>query len=203
MEADLNATESPDRAAPPDAADTGGARPRLGWLLPTIAIGAAISVAAYLLLSERFDPVEVENQRTVADLRKAIVRVGAGVDEAQLFPVKCAACHQAGEGLPGVFAPLEGSDWVFADEPVVRDIVLRSANGEITLLGRAFVRAMPTFQGFGTTGLAALSSHLRATWANKGVSAGDALLAKVDAARAPAGWSSDREDVANLAGRAP
>ena len=55
------------------------------------------------------------DRRTPGALATVSKKGGAAGD--QVFASLCAGCHQAtGQGLPGVFPPLAGSEWVNAQE---------------------------------------------------------------------------------------
>lgn len=72
----------------------------------------------------------------------------AGPDGKKIFNTYCAACHQAtGQGLPGQFPPLAGSDWVNVDSPhrVIR-IVLYGFKGPVTVSGKEFNNNMPPWK---------------------------------------------------------
>ena len=63
----------------------------------------------------------------------------------KVYMAVCFACHQpTGMGLPGMFPPLAGSDWVNAPKPdrLIR-IVLQGISGPITLNGAPFNTPAP------------------------------------------------------------
>ena len=129
-----------------------------------------LSGIAYILLSEPFGRPELGDRRTLADLAAPVAGSGGGAvaNGKQLFTTNCAACHQAtGKGLPGVFPPLDGSEWVLGNERTVANILLHGINGEITVMGNAFKGAMPAFQQLSNAELAAVASYVRSEWSNK------------------------------------
>lgn len=134
-----------------------------------ITLAVVISGAAYIVLSEPFGTAELGDRRTLADLRApAAGAAGAAADGKQVFTANCVACHQAtGKGLPGVFPPLDGSEWVHGDERVLANILLHGVSGELTVLGATFKGAMPSFQQLSDAELAAVGSYIRAEWSNK------------------------------------
>jgi mono/diheme cytochrome c family protein len=138
-------------------------------LVAAITLAMVLFGVAYILLSESFGRADLGDRRTLADLRAAVPgAAGAGADGKQLFTANCVACHQAtGKGLPGVFPPLDGSEWVTGNERAVANILLHGINGEITVAGNAFKGAMPSFQQLGDAELAAVASYVRAEWSNK------------------------------------
>lgn len=60
------------------------------------------------------------------------------------FFSSCFACHgQDGKGVPGVFPPLAGSDFLAADKDRAIRIVLKGLTGPVTVNGTTFNSAMP------------------------------------------------------------
>lgn len=63
----------------------------------------------------------------------------------QVYATICLACHQpTGAGLPGMFPPLAGSDWITAKKPdrLIR-LVLHGVAGPISVNGRPFPTPAP------------------------------------------------------------
>ena len=64
----------------------------------------------------------------------------------RLFTSICAACHQpTGQGLPNVFPPLAGSDFLNADKNRAIKIVINGRQGEVVVNGLKFNNSMPSF----------------------------------------------------------
>jgi len=64
----------------------------------------------------------------------------------RLFSSICAACHQpTGQGLPNMFPPLAGSDFLNADKNRAIRIVIAGWQGEVVVNGRKFNNNMPSF----------------------------------------------------------
>jgi len=62
----------------------------------------------------------------------------------KLFMANCAACQQAtGNGLPGAFPPLAGSDYFAEDSMKVVHAVLNGLSGPITVNGVKYNAQMP------------------------------------------------------------
>lgn len=138
-------------------------------IVAAITLAMVIFGVAYILLSEPFGQTDLGDRRTVADLRApAVGAAGAVADGKQVFTANCVACHQAtGKGLPGVFPPLDGSEWVTGDERTLANILLHGVSGEMTVMGASYKGAMPAFQQLSDAELAAVASHIRAEWSNK------------------------------------
>jgi len=64
----------------------------------------------------------------------------------RLFNSICAACHQpTGRGLPNVFPPLAGSDFLNADKGRAVKLVIHGRQGEVVVNGLKFNNNMPAF----------------------------------------------------------
>ena len=64
----------------------------------------------------------------------------------RLFTSICAACHQpTGQGLPNMFPPLAGSDFLNADKNRAIKIVIYGRQGEVVVNGMKFNNNMPSF----------------------------------------------------------
>jgi mono/diheme cytochrome c family protein len=87
----------------------------------------------------------------------------------QVYGNKCAACHQlTGQGLPGVFPPLNGSAVVTAADPTEHiRTVLRGLSGK-TINGVTYASPMPPFADQLTDEeVAAVLNHERTSWGNR------------------------------------
>jgi mono/diheme cytochrome c family protein len=86
----------------------------------------------------------------------------------------CVTCHQPnGQGVPGVFPPLAGSEWAQGSPDRVVRIVLFGLQGPVHVRGADFGAAvMPAFGATGTFGwsdekIAAVLTYVRQEWGNK------------------------------------
>jgi mono/diheme cytochrome c family protein len=92
---------------------------------------------------------------------------GAAVDGGQIFAAKCVACHQAtGLGMPGVFPPLAGSEWVLGNDKVLVQIPLHGITGSVHVKGAAYSGAMPMFNTLSDAEIAAVLTYVRSQWGN-------------------------------------
>jgi mono/diheme cytochrome c family protein len=89
----------------------------------------------------------------------------------RLFGTSCLVCHQStGQGVPGQFPPLAGSEWVQAETPnrMIR-LVLDGIQGPITVKGQAFNATMPPWRDLLTDEeIAAVLTYVRGNqnWGN-------------------------------------
>lgn len=107
--------------------------------------------------------------RSTAELQGAASAAAlAAADGAAVYAARCAACHQAGgTGLPGVFPPLAGSEWVAGKETTLAALVLHGASGALTVKGSTYNGAMPAFAAqLQDAELAAVLTHVRSQWGN-------------------------------------
>ncbi|MGH8829592.1 MAG: c-type cytochrome [Polaromonas sp.] len=158
--------ESHSRAQEREQAEPSERSQPMPLIVAVIAVAVVLWGVAYILFSESFGRADLGDRRTLADLSGPAV--GAAADGKQVFTANCVACHQAsGKGLPGVFPPLDGSEWVTGDERTVANILLHGVIGEMTVMGNSFKGAMPAFQQLSDAELAAVASYIRAEWSNK------------------------------------
>lgn len=100
----------------------------------------------------------------------------------KVFAANCASCHQGtGQGLPGMFPPLAGSEFTNGAAKTHIDIVLKGKSGPLTVLGKTYNGAMPSFAGqLSDEELAAVITYERTSWGNHG---GPVTAAQVKAER--------------------
>ena len=92
-----------------------------------------------------------------------------GADKgAAVYAQSCAGCHgAAGQGTPGVFPPLAGSEWVNGRDTTVAAIVLNGITGSLTVKGSTYNGAMPTFKAqLSADQIAAVLTYVRSQWGN-------------------------------------
>lgn len=82
---------------------------------------------------------------------------------------QCAACHQGtGEGQPGQFPHLKGSEFVINGEKRIIAILQHGINGSLTVDGKPFNGQMlPLGSGMPDKDLAQVLSYIRNEWGNK------------------------------------
>ena len=79
----------------------------------------------------------------------------------------CVTCHQTtGEGLPGKYPPLNGSEWVMGDDRILARIVLNGLSGPIEVRGQSFNGIMPAWKQLTDHDIAAVLTHIRSQWDN-------------------------------------
>ncbi len=156
----------------------------LPWFLTMFMGAMAMWGAFYIYATPGGGDSALGDQRTVEALRPPVATAGA--DGKQLFGAKCAACHQAtGLGVPGLFPPLAGAEWVVGEPQVLSRILLHGVTGELTVKGTAYKGAMPAFNTMTDDELAALMTFIRSEWGNQAPAvAADQLKAEREATKA-------------------
>ena len=85
--------------------------------------------------------LNLDGNATRADYLKKLAgtpRKAASAGE-NIYEMACLPCHQPeGKGLPGVYPPLAGSDWVSGDKTRLIRVVLHGLTGPVTVAGRDF-----------------------------------------------------------------
>jgi len=188
---DLMASHEKLLQTPPDE----GGRYRL---LP---IGILFTLSALILFSGtylnrytgKYSPLIFNETAKPSTGEVAPVAVDPVVLGQKEFQNICITCHQAtGQGMPGVYPPLDGSEWVNgAPESVIR-IVLYGLKGDVHVEGHEFnAAAMPVFgqepnspYNWSDDKIAAVLTYVRQAWSNK---SGPITTAQVDAVKQAVG----------------
>ncbi len=86
-----------------------------------------------------------------------------------LFKGTCSVCHQVnGQGLPQVFPPLAGSDFLMHDKRRSIEIVLKGLTGPVTVNGKPFNSVMPPMSNLRDDEIANILTFVRNSWGNQG-----------------------------------
>lgn len=133
-----------------------------------VAATLVIWAVAYIVRTGRDDDPALGDQRTMASLEARPKGAAGAADGAQIYASHCVACHQAtGAGLPGVFPPLAGSEWVTGADKVTANILLHGITGQLTVKGTAYNGAMPAFKDkLNDHEIAAVLTHIRSNFGN-------------------------------------
>jgi mono/diheme cytochrome c family protein len=136
------------------------------WLLGLVAASLCVWGVSYFLLDPDLEPAKAVATPSAAT--PAPPSQTAAADGAQIFASRCASCHQSsGAGLPGVFPPLAGSEWVDGDASTVARILLLGIDGTISVKGATYNGVMPPFgHQLSDAEIAAVASYVRASFGN-------------------------------------
>ncbi len=86
-----------------------------------------------------------------------------------VYLANCAACHQpTGQGLPGAFPPLAGSDFLKGDRKKVMSAALFGLSGPVTVNGVEYNGVMPSLGHLPDEDLAAALTYVYGSWGNDG-----------------------------------
>jgi mono/diheme cytochrome c family protein len=165
-------------------------------------LGALTGVIAFLSLILWFGMPVIPNTDGLPTILKdkpspyASLAAPAGPTDPgeQTYQTVCAACHQAtGQGLPGAFPPLAGSEWVNGDPETMIRIVIAGLSGPITVKGQAFTSLMPPPPGLDDEKIAAVLTYVRSHFDNKASKVDKAQVAAVRSAIASRNkpWTAD------------
>jgi len=143
-----------------------------------------------MVQDERYDPA-------TAGTSTEVTKVDPVAQGKRLFQT-CAACHQAtGTGVPAVYPPLVGSEWVTGSEEHLVRIMLHGLSGPLKVEGKDFNSNMPAFGpggGFNWSDekISYVVTYIRQEWGNK---AGEITADKVKEIREKAArakpWSAE------------
>lgn len=119
-----------------------------------------------MVYDERFDPA------TMGSGAAQVVVVDPMVAGRRLYNQVCATCHQLnGQGVPGAFPPLVGTEWVTGDEATLIRILLHGMQGPLEINGVNYNGLMPAFgQGsaynWNDERISHVLTYIRAEWGN-------------------------------------
>ena len=134
-------------------------------------------------LDEVYQPEGQPTQVGKADVSTRVLTQAERIANGeQVFNRTCMACHQSnGQGLPGIFPPLAGSDFLLADRERAMHIVLEGKQGEIVVNGKKFNQVM-TPQNLTDDEIASVLTFVMNSWGNKAKMVEPDEVAKVRAA---------------------
>ena len=92
----------------------------------------------------------------------------------------CIACHQpTGMGLPPVFPPLAGSEWVSKDASIAVRNIINGMQGPVTVKGVTYNSVMPPVAGLSDKDIADVVNYVNNSWGNAGPSVTEAEVAAI------------------------
>src|SRR6266446_2999980 len=164
---DLPAEELP--LAGEDAVPAIGTAPIPPWLVGVIGLGFFWAGAYLFTFSGGFKPDVFDYQPKFGVVAGTQAAADPKVVGKALFSSNCITCHQAnGQGLPGQYPPLAGSEIVLG--PALNHtvaIVLKGLQGPVTVKGQAFNNSMQAWEGqYTDQQLAAILTYVRSDWGN-------------------------------------
>ena len=109
----------------------------------------------------------------------------------KIYSANCATCHQAnGQGVAGQYPPLAGSEWVLGSTKRLGMIILKGAEGPMTVKGAQYGSAVmqPWDKTLNDQKIADVMTYIRQEWGNKAGSV------------APEGIAALRKEVAGKQG---
>jgi mono/diheme cytochrome c family protein len=162
-------------------------------------ISAMIFVCSVYVVHYRgdFDPL-VYDERYDAEAAKAAASGPKVLTPDQILAKgkqaygTCVTCHQPnGQGLPGVYPPLAGSEWVTGNEERLIRVLLHGLSGPIEVKGNSYTGSMPSFGKVPGSGynwsnekVAQVLSYIRHEWGNNAEFITTEKVAEVFAAEA-------------------
>ena len=179
----MNPTEHPRQQARENPEPHEATNP-VPWIVVALAAAPLAFGVWYIARAPLQGDAQWGDARSVDELRGR--RGAAAADGAAIYAARCAACHQAtGPGLPGVFPPLAGSEWVTGPDETLAAIVLHGVSGPLTVRGAAYDGAMPGFAAqLQDAELAAVLSFVRTQWGNAAPAVGAETVGRVRQATA-------------------
>lgn len=127
-----------------------------GWYLGRY--GGEFGLATHVALGGR----DVGTVAAVSAQSEAAVTDPVAAGE-RIFANNCSSCHQAsGQGMPGAFPPVVGSEWVTGDPETLARILLHGLQGPVQVAGQSYNGAMPAWKDIlKDEEIAAVATYLR------------------------------------------
>lgn len=143
--------------------------------LASLTVAIAIAAAADDRVNERLPELALEQ----------VLEEGR-----QAFELNCAACHRLnGQGMPGAFPPLAGSDYIASrNRDTIVSSVLSGISGKLEVNGVTYDNVMPAMSHLSDTEVAHILTFVYNSWDNPG---GVIAAHEVSAARLRLGVSAD------------
>lgn len=119
---------------------------------------------------------------------QSVAAAPAGAESGEQLYQRCATCHQAnGQGVPGSFPPLAGSEFANAANVAIPiNVVTRGIQGPLTVKGTEYNGVMPAY-GTGIEmsdeEVAAVLTYVRQSWGNTASAVTPEDVAKARAAQ--------------------
>jgi cbb3-type cytochrome c oxidase subunit III len=115
----------------------------------------------------------------VSPAQVAVARNPSALSGAQIFAVKCAACHQAGGQGTSAYPPLNGNPHVAGGDP--REMIATIVNGRsgpLVVNGTTYNGKMPAWKGqLSNADIAAVATYVRSAWTNAASGVTEQLVA--------------------------
>lgn len=127
-----------------------------GWYLGRY--GGEFGLATHVALGGR----DVGTVSAVAAQSEAAVTDPVAAGE-RVYANNCASCHQAsGQGMPGAFPPVVGSEWVTGSPETLARVILFGLMGPVDVAGAQYNGAMPAWKDvLKDEEIAAVATYLR------------------------------------------
>lgn len=154
------------------------------WVRVEMLVGALVLGCG----GDRKAPAPVVEEAVPSTVAAVPAPPSAPVSAGEVAYGRCVVCHTTtGEGVPNVFPPLAGSEWVTGPAARPIAVVLHGLQGAVTVKGVTYSNAMMAY-GTGVpmsdAEVAAVVTHIRSSWGNAASAVTEAEVARVRKATA-------------------
>jgi mono/diheme cytochrome c family protein len=145
-------------------------RPSLMAPLGGVVVGVAVFLGVNITIGRAIVPT-AESVTNISHglsepVRPQLASAGPGPAGGP-YQVVCAACHQAeGQGMPGAFPPLAGSEWVVGNPEIPVRIAILGLSGPIEVKGSKYNGIMPPPPAMTDATIAEAVSYARTHFGN-------------------------------------
>ena len=133
--------------------------------IKSLVIGTLISISCNTIQ----ESASLGSYSNMVPQQQKIVQKSPRPDEGKAVFLKyCMSCHQKdGTGVPGMFPPVQKSDWVKGDKKKIISVILNGLEGEINVNSEIFSQVMPKQDYLSNKQIAQVLSYLRLNLGNK------------------------------------
>jgi|WetSurMetagenome_2_1015567.scaffolds.fasta_scaffold239709_2 mono/diheme cytochrome c family protein len=113
-------------------------------------------------------PLAIACQRTPPPMIEKTPAAAAPDPGESLYLKYCMACHQAdGSGVPGMYPPIQSTDWVQGGKDRLIGLLLKGQQGEIEVNGKPFRGIMPAHTYLTDNEIAEVLTYVRSHFGNQ------------------------------------
>jgi mono/diheme cytochrome c family protein len=147
------------------------ARPSLIAPLGGVVVGVAVFLGVNITIGRAIiptaDTIHNKSHGLSEPKRPVLASAAPGPGAGGPYQAVCSACHQAeGQGMPGAFPPLAGSEWMIGNPEVPVRIVLLGLSGPVEVKGAKFNSIMPPPPGMTDATIAEAVTYARTHFGN-------------------------------------
>lgn len=165
----------------------------LGGVIVGVAVFLGVNITTGRAIVPSVESIASKSHGLSPVVRPADETASAAPGPSGPYQTVCITCHQAeGQGVPGAFPPLAGSEWLLGNPEIPVRVVLLGLTGPIEVKGAKFNSVMPPPPGLTDESIAVAISYARTHFGNHAseVHADLVMAVRASLAGRTASWSA-------------